>query len=125
VTGRALIVEDDRSWQQILAEILADSGLEVDLADNLEQAIGAIRSDPHRLAVVDLSLVGLDHSNQDGLLVLDALRDHDPHCRAILLTGYATAEQAVHAVTEHGAFTCLRKETFQRTEFKELIRREI
>ena len=31
---QALIVEDDRSWQQILSEILTDAGLVVSLADN-------------------------------------------------------------------------------------------
>jgi DNA-binding response OmpR family regulator len=35
---RALVVEDDRSWQQILSENLADAGLEVDVADSLEMA---------------------------------------------------------------------------------------
>ena len=35
---RALVVEDDHSWQQILSEILSDCGLEVDVATNLDEA---------------------------------------------------------------------------------------
>ncbi len=35
---RALVVEDDPSWQQILSEILNDCGLAVDLAVSYEQA---------------------------------------------------------------------------------------
>ena len=31
---RALVVEDDPAWQQILAELLTDAGLAVDLADS-------------------------------------------------------------------------------------------
>ena len=122
---RALIVEDDRSWQQILSEILADAGLKVDLAENLETAVSKLRAAPHRLAVIDLSLGGSDHHNQDGLRVLDDVRRYDPGCVPLLLTGFATVELAVNALTEHGAFTCLRKEQFRRAEFRELISRAL
>jgi hypothetical protein len=33
---RAIVIEDDSSWQQILSEILTDCGLAVDVAGNLE-----------------------------------------------------------------------------------------
>ncbi len=122
---RALIVEDDRSWQQILAEILADAGLAVDVAGDLETAVQHLRSSSHRLALVDLSLVGSDPHNQDGLRVLEAARRHDPGCVTILLTGYATVDLAVSALTKHGAFTCLHKETFNRAQFRDLIGRAL
>ena len=35
---RALVVEDDHSWQQIISEILSDCGLEVDVAGSLDEA---------------------------------------------------------------------------------------
>ena len=120
--ARALVVEDDRSWQQILEEILTDTGLEVDIADGLDAALAYLRAVPHRLAVVDLSLRGHDHTNQDGLRVLDAVRLHDPNCVTLLLTGYATVEIAVSSLTEHGTLTCLRKSAFRRSEFRELVR---
>jgi DNA-binding NarL/FixJ family response regulator len=119
---RALVVEDNYSWQQILAEILTDAGLEVDVAGSLDQAVSRMRSKAHILAVVDLSL-GSDHRNQDGLRLLDGLRRFDPKCKGILLTGFATVELAVSALTEYGALTCLRKEAFNRAEFRELIQR--
>jgi DNA-binding NarL/FixJ family response regulator len=118
---RALVVEDDHSWQQILSEILGDAGLDVDVADSLQSAADSLRAAPHRLAVVDLSLGGSDHHNQDGLAVLDAVRRYDPGCAAIMLTGFATVELAVSALTEHGAFTCLRKETFNRAQFRGVV----
>jgi DNA-binding NarL/FixJ family response regulator len=117
----ALVVEDDRSWQQIVTEILTDIGLGVDVADSLEAAVGALRAAPHRLAVVDLSLSGPDHRNRDGLAVLEAIRRQDPGCAAILLTGFATVELAVSALTEYGAYTCLRKESFRRGEFRQVV----
>jgi len=120
---RALIVEDDHSWQQILSEILSDSGLEVDIADNVEQATLILKENPHRLAVVDLSLSPNDHNNYDGLRVLDAVKRVDPNCQTILLTGFATVELAVTALTDYGAFTFLRKESFHRSQFRDIINR--
>ena len=120
---RALVVEDDHSWQQILSEILTDSGLEVDVASNLENASLILKSQPHRLAVVDLSLSPNDHNNYDGLRVLDAVRRLDPNCQTILLTGFATVELAVTALTDYGAFTFLRKESFHRSQFRDIVYR--
>lgn len=121
--ARALIVEDDRSWQQILTEILTDAGLAVDVVDGIEGAVASLRAVPHRLAVIDLALGGGDYNNQDGLRVLDAVRRQDPGCATIMLTGFATVELAVSVLTEHGALTCLRKETFNRAEFRAWVER--
>lgn len=118
---RALVVDDDRAWQQILAELLVDAGLTVDVAADLRAAVASLRLNPHRLAVVDLSLGGSDHRNEDGLAVLDAVRRHDPGCATILLSGFATVELAVAALKEHGAHTCLRKERFRRAEFRKVV----
>ncbi len=121
----ALIIEDDRSWQQILSEILTEAGLAVDIANDLETAVAKLRATPHRLAVIDLSLGGGDYHNQDGLRVLDAVRRHDPGCVPLLLTGFATVELAVSALTEHSAYTCLRKESFHRADFRDLVNRAL
>ena len=118
---RALIVEDNRSWQQILSEILTDAGLAVDIVDSVEAAVACLRAQPHRLAVVDLSLEGNDPHNQDGLRVLEAVRRQDPGCVPILLTGYATVDLAVSVLTEYGVYTCLRKEAFNRSAFREWV----
>lgn len=119
---RALVVEDSPAWQEILTELLADMGLAVDSAADLPAAIALLRAAPHRIAVVDLSLQGDDERNRDGLLVLDAAQRYDPGCAALLLTGFATVEIAVEALTRHHAHTCLRKETFRRAEFRQTIR---
>jgi DNA-binding NarL/FixJ family response regulator len=121
--ARALVVEDDRSWQGIVAEILNDLDLTVDVTDSLESAVSALAAAPHRLAVVDLSLGGPDHHNRDGIQVLEAIRRQDPGCAAVLLTGFATVELAVSALIEHGAYTCLRKEMFRRAEFRQVVHR--
>ena len=122
---RALVVEDNPAWQQIISEILRDSGLEVDLADGVSEASFLLRRTSHRLAVVDLALGADSATNQDGLEVLEAVRRHDPGCVAILLTGYATVELAVEVLTKYGAFNCLRKANFDREEFRQLVSRAL
>ncbi len=118
---RALIVEDDRAWQEILAEILADVGLEVDVMGDYGSAAAALRACPYRLAIVDLSLSAQTYQNVDGLRVLEAVRAYAPGCTPVLLTGFATVELAVEAITDFGAYTCLRKETFRRAPFRALL----
>lgn len=121
----ALVVEDDRSWQGILTELLSDAGLQVETAATLEQALPLIRARAHRIAVLDLSLEGSDPHNREGLQVLEAVRRSDPGCAAILLTGFATVELAVNVLTEAGAFSCLRKEAFSRAQFRELVQKAL
>ena len=118
---RVLVVDDDPSWQQVLIEILSDLGLTVDVTGDKESAVSAIRAKSHRLAVIDLSLDAANHRNQDGFEVLEALHRYDPGCVAVLLSGYATVEIAVSALTEHRALSCIRKERFVRSEFRDLV----
>ncbi len=122
---KALVVEDDRSWQAILSELLSDAGLQVETASSLEEALPIIRASAHRIAVLDLSLEGSDPHNREGLQVLETVRRSDPGCAAILLTGFATVELAVNVLTEAGAFSCLRKEAFSRAQFRELVQKAL
>jgi len=122
---RALVIDDDRSWQGILGEILQDEGLMVDYAASLEEAQVQLKTYSHRVAVVDLSLDPEDHRNQDGLAALAAIRRLDPGCAAILLSGFATVEVAVSALTGYGAFTVQRKETFRRSQFRDAVRQAL
>ena len=118
---RALVVDDDHAWQEILVELLNDAGLSVDVASSLETATNIIHRQTHRLAVVDLSLRAEDPHNEDGLAVLETLRRQDPACSSVLLTGFATVELAVTAIKTFGVFTCLQKENFQRRQLGEIV----
>ena len=125
IIGRALLVDDDDSWREILKEILEDEGFQVNVASTLSEADKALKEFSHRVAVVDLSLGGTDHRNQEGLEVLELLAGRDPNCQSILLTGYATVELAVSVITEGKAKTCLRKESFSRAEFRQMLNKAV
>jgi DNA-binding NarL/FixJ family response regulator len=119
---KALVVDDDANWQNILKEILEDLGLVVDVAGSMAQA-QKFAAGSHRLAFLDLCLEESDHHNQDGIHVADMIRARDPDCIMVMLTGHATVELAVNVLTEHGVANCLRKEVFHRGEFKKLVRK--
>ncbi|MBI9043752.1 MAG: response regulator [Anaerolineaceae bacterium] len=119
---KILIVEDDPSWQNILSELVRDLGFKADIAENIDQAEEIIRNSSHRLAFVDLSLDIKDHSNVDGYKILQMIREYDPGCIPLLLSGYVNVESAVKAMKEYGAFTCLQKENFSRSEFKQTVK---
>lgn len=123
MTWRALIVEDEPAWRELLAEMLTDLGATVRTATNYDEAVAALVDGPYQLALIDLALAGADHGNQDGLRVLAQFRQRWPEGRAILITGYGTVELAVRALTEYGASDFIRKEAFDRERFLESVRR--
>ncbi|MDQ7030164.1 MAG: DNA-binding response regulator [Ardenticatenia bacterium] len=123
MTWRALIVEDEPAWRELLAEMVADLGASVRAVASYDAAIAALVEGPYQLALIDLALAGPDHENQDGLRVLAQFRQRWPQGRAILITGYGTVELAVKALTEYGASDFIRKEAFDRERFLESVRR--
>ena len=119
--GYALVVEDDASWQAILEEILEELGFFVFVTDQVSLALQEMQNKSFRLLIADLSLKDEDHRNQDGLAIVDAAHNKQPGCVTILLTGYATVELTVKVMKDYGAYSCLRKENFNRKAFIELI----
>jgi DNA-binding NtrC family response regulator len=99
-----LLVEDKESLATMLCEALRGDGYEVVWARTVQEAIRALR-DRGRYAVVltDLRLPG-----GNGVQVLDAVRDIDPLCPVIVMTGYGTVEDAVEAMRK-GAWDFLQK----------------
>ncbi len=120
---QVLIVEDDPAWRQMLVEIFTDLGLAVDAVPDASAARERIRAQRYALAIVDISLNPEDHRDRGGFEVLDALAACEPPVPAIALTGYATVEMAVEALARHRAADFLRKETFRRRAFLEVVAR--
>ncbi|MEO8218120.1 MAG: sigma-54 dependent transcriptional regulator [Acidobacteriota bacterium] len=98
-----LLVEDKESLARMLQEALQSGELEVQWAASGTDAIR--RLDERRFAAVltDLRLPGAD-----GLEVLRHAREADPDCPVIVMTGFATVENAVEAI-KIGAFDFVQK----------------
>ncbi|MFN4008744.1 MAG: ActR/PrrA/RegA family redox response regulator transcription factor [Pannonibacter sp.] len=88
-----LIVDDDKAFQTRLARAMEKRGFVTDCADGVRDAVARISASAPAFAVVDMRL-----GDGSGLDVIEALRQHRPDARAVILTGYGNIATAVTAV---------------------------
>jgi signal transduction histidine kinase len=100
---RILIVDDEPGVAATLQAILEQEGYQVTTALTAPEAQRLIASHAFNVVLLD---VRIDEAN--GLDLLAELRDRQPDCAAIMLTGYASLESAVRAI-RHGAYDYLTK----------------
>ncbi len=81
MSGRVLIVDDDRAIRESLARALELDGYEVSLAPDGAAALAAIRADRPDVAIVDLMM-----PNIDGLTVCRVLRAERDRLPILMLT---------------------------------------
>jgi two-component system response regulator RegA len=91
--GKLLLVDDDDRFLRRLGRAMEKRGFEVATATSVADGIAVADSQVPDYAVVDLRL---DDGN--GLEVVQAIREHRPHCRIVVLTGYGNIATAVAAV---------------------------
>lgn len=113
-----LLVEDDRVVHEAAARILSLEGLTVDRTEDVSAAVARLRNAEHHVVLSDLMLPGFS-----GFDLLDRLASDRPEIPVILITGYATIENALHAF-KHGAFDFLPK-PFDVAELLGVVRRAL
>jgi EAL domain-containing protein (putative c-di-GMP-specific phosphodiesterase class I) len=103
VSGRVLIVEDDRGLQEAYADILLGCGFDIATASDGEGALHQLVAHPFDVVLSDVVMpVG------DGVDVLRAVRERDLDVPVVLVTGNPTVETAIAAL-ELGALHYLVK----------------
>ncbi len=97
--SKILIVDDDSSLRSALFRLLTKKNYQVITAQTKAEAI-RFASIPQnfQLALVDLQL-----PDGNGLELIDMIRQTNPKCQFIVLTGFGTIEAAIEA-TKKGAF---------------------
>jgi two-component system nitrogen regulation response regulator NtrX len=101
--ARLLVVDDERSIREILAQVLGYEGYRVEVAASGGEAITMQREQPFDLVLLDVKMQGMD-----GLDALAQLRSLDPDLRVVMISGHASIATAVEAVKK-GAFDFLEK----------------
>jgi two-component system response regulator HydG len=101
--GRILIVEDNATLREAMAEVLRAEHHLVRQAASAEEALAQIEGKPPELLLTDLRLPG-----KSGLELLRDLKGQDPFAEVIVITAYGTVEGAVEAMRA-GAFDFLTK----------------
>jgi len=91
--GTVLVVEDQDSARESLAELLRGEGYEVHEAADGNAAISLVNQLDLDLVLTDLTMPG-----SDGIGVLRHIRDVSPQTLVILMTAHASVETAVEAI---------------------------
>jgi DNA-binding NtrC family response regulator len=93
--ARILIVDDEAKLGRALVEVLEVTGHEVMRASGGREAITRIAS-----ADLDIVLTDLRMPEVDGMTVLRETRKRSPQTDVVIMTAYATAQNAVEAMKE-------------------------
>ncbi len=101
--GRVLIVDDEEVIASTLQEFLQGEGFEVGVAGDAGSALAASETLDPEVALLDVQLPG-----SDGLELLDRLLKVRPETLVLMITAYATVENAV-AAFRRGAHDYLMK----------------
>lgn len=88
-----LVVDDDQRFADTLAQALGRRGWEVTVAHTLDAALTAARARPMDAAIVDLRL-----GDEDGLRLIQPLRNIHHKTRIVVLTGFASIATAIKAI---------------------------
>jgi len=90
--GRILVVDDEEVLSSTLEEFLTGEGFEVRVAADAKEALSQAKSFEPDLALCDVQLPGVD-----GLELLDRLLTLCPSTLVMMITAFATVENAVAA----------------------------
>jgi NtrC-family two-component system response regulator AlgB len=93
VEQRILVIDDEESIRKMLRVCLEGAGYAVTPAPTGEAGVAAAKRAPPDLALVDLRLGGMD-----GIAVTRALAQETPTTTVVLMTAYATIDNAVDAM---------------------------
>src|SRR5262249_21172997 len=113
-----LVIDDEDAIRRTLRLCLESAGYVVSLAARGEAGLAGAREEPPDLALVDLRLGGMD-----GIAVTRALAQDVPDAVVIVMTAYATVDNAVEAMRS-GASDYLAK-PFTPASVKHVVAREL
>ncbi|MDD4335208.1 MAG: sigma-54 dependent transcriptional regulator, partial [Desulfotomaculaceae bacterium] len=101
--AQILIIDDEVEVGTFFRRLLQKKGYSVTVALNGVEAMRAIQENRFNAALVDLKL-----PDTDGLYLLQQIKNLQPGCEVIIMTGYSTTRIAVKAI-QLGAFDYLEK----------------
>ena len=100
-----LIIDDNSDIRLILNELIKDAGYKTRLAANFNQALTEIDKKLPDVAIID---VKLDKGDNDGIQLLDHIKQKNNDIPVIMISGHANIEMAVNSL-KSGAFEFIQK----------------
>ncbi len=112
---RILVVDDERSMREMLSILLEREGYEAVEAKNGQEALQLFETSIFDLVISDIQMPGIN-----GIDLLGRIKKLAPEVPVLMITAFATAEQAVDAI-KLGAFHYFTK-PFNNDEIRALVR---
>lgn len=100
---RILVVDDEKEICTFFTFLLKKKGYEVNAVQSGQKAIELMVKTSSDLALLDLKMPDID-----GLTLMRKLKEINPHCQAIIMTGYSTIKSAIAAM-QNGALDYIEK----------------
>jgi diguanylate cyclase (GGDEF)-like protein len=97
-TGKILIVDDEPDTLEILEVLLRVEGYEVVIASTGEEGVNKAEQEKPQVILMDINLPGID-----GNEALRRIRKYNPLQCVIMLTAFATVDNAIQALKEGAA----------------------
>jgi len=118
--AKVLLVDDELTMVQMVADLLRRDGHEVFPFTNGQAAVAALPTHAPELVITDLYL---DRTRPHGLEILKKARELSPPAVVIVITGFGTVETTKEAM-KNGAFDYLEK-PFKVDEFRHCVQRAL
>ncbi len=100
-----LIIDDNADIRNILKDLISDAGYETRIAANYNQALNEIDKKLPDVAIID---VKLDKGDNDGIELLNHIKNKNKDIPVIIISGHANIEMAIKSL-KSGAFEFLEK----------------
>jgi len=100
-----LIIDDNPDIRNILKDLISDAGYETRIAANYNQALKEIDKKLPDVAIID---VKLDKGDNDGIELLNHIKNKNKDVPVIIISGHANIEMAIKSL-KSGAFEFLEK----------------
>ena len=118
MTTEILIIDDNPDIRNILNDLISDAGYKTRLAANYNQALTEIDKKLPEVAIID---VKLDKGDNDGIELLNHIKQKNKDIPVIIISGHSNIEMAVKSL-KSGAFEFIQK-PFDRERLMNFIKR--
>jgi|TARA_B100001146_G_scaffold178207_1_gene159773 two-component system nitrogen regulation response regulator NtrX len=120
MSAEILIIDDNSDIREILNDLIIDAGYITRLAANYNQALSEIDKKLPDVAIID---VKLDKGDNDGIELLNHIKNKNKNIPVIIISGHANIDMAIKSL-KSGAFEFIQK-PFDKERLMNFIKRAV